>query len=417
MKILHVLDHSLPVRDGYAYRSHAILESQRDRGWDVVGVTSPKHGQSAAADAAMQTIGGITYYRSGPQAAAVRDGLPGYWEIVRHLRSRVAELVAREAPDILHVHSPALNAVPFAFEAFRPSIPVVYEMRALWEDAAVALGKHSTTSWKYKSSRFVETHICRRVDHIVVICNGLKQELVERGIAADRIGVVPNGVDLRALRPVPRDERLAAEWGTAGQRVVGFVGTFFPWEGLETLIEAFAILRGQRQDVRLLIVGAGETSAMLEEAVARLGLGDAVLMPGSIPHERVAAAYSIIDVLAYPRHSTRLTELVTPLKPLEGMAMRKAVVASAIGGHRELIDDGRTGVLFQAGDARALAAALSGVLDDRARRDQLEEHAFAWVQRSRDWMTTTQPYEQIYADLLSGRRRSPGVTGPATVGR
>jgi glycosyltransferase involved in cell wall biosynthesis len=123
-------------------------------------------------------------------------------------------------------------------------------------------------------------------------------------------------------------------------------------------------------------------------------------MPGRIPHERVPGVYSMVDVLAYPRYSMRLTELVTPLKPLEAMAMGKVLVASDVGGHKELISHGQTGVLFPAGDADALAAELEGLLADSTRRKTLEMQGLQWVRENKTWEQTTSVYRKIYEGLI-----------------
>jgi glycosyltransferase involved in cell wall biosynthesis len=125
-------------------------------------------------------------------------------------------------------------------------------------------------------------------------------------------------------------------------------------------------------------------------------LKDSVVMPGRIPHERIAGVYSLIDILAYPRYSMRLTELVTPLKPLEAMAMGKAFVASDVGGHRELIRDGETGLLFRAGSTDALVACLEKIINDRKLRTDLQANAVKWVNNHHTWQKTTSVYSDVY---------------------
>src|SRR5690606_28617170 len=142
--------------------------------------------------------------------------------------------------------------------------------------------------------------------------------------------------------------------------VLGFVGSFYAYEGLDLLVQAFASLSAQRSDLMLLLVGGGPQEQALKAQVAQLGLLDKVIFSGRVPHDEVSGHYALIDILAYPRRSMRLTELVTPLKPLEAMAQGKIFVASDVGGHKELIDDGRTGTLFKADDEAALVAAVSG---------------------------------------------------------
>jgi glycosyltransferase involved in cell wall biosynthesis len=128
-------------------------------------------------------------------------------------------------------------------------------------------------------------------------------------------------------------------------------------------------------------------------------------MPGRIPHERVPGVYAMIDILAYPRYSMRLTELVTPLKPLEAMAMGKVLVASDVGGHRELIHDGETGMLFKAGDEDALTASVQKLLDSATLREKLQQRGMEWVGQHHTWRQTTAVYPDIYAAARERGRR------------
>src|SRR5207244_2102255 len=150
--------------------------------------------------------------------------------------------------------------------------------------------------------------------------------------------------------------------------------------------------------------------AELKGRARELGVSEGVIFPGRIPPARIPGVYGLADVLVYPRYAMRLTELVTPLKPLEAMAMRKALVASDVGGHRELIQDGRTGLLFRPGDADSLTVALERLLDDPGLRRKLEESGRAWVEAERSWARTTAPYEDVYARAMRG----PAATAPRT---
>ena len=127
-------------------------------------------------------------------------------------------------------------------------------------------------------------------------------------------------------------------------------------------------------------------------------------MPGRIAHERIPAVYALVDVLAYPRYSIRLTDLVTPLKPLEAMAMGKVPVASDVGGHRELIRHGKTGFLFPAGNVSALADSLGRLLDDDSLRNRIQSHAAKWVRNEHTWEKTTSVYQDIYRKALDIRK-------------
>lgn len=398
MRILHVLDHSLPLHSGYTFRTRAILKAQMARGWEVACLTGARH-EAASADP--QTVDGIVFHRTPHRAGGppvVRE-----WLEVRALSKRLDELVSEWKPDQLHVHSPVLNALAAHGIARRRGVPLVYEIRAFWEDAAVGNGTGREGSLRYRVSRALETRAARRADAVAVICEGLRRDLVARGIAADKIIVAPNGVDMNLFGdPAAPDPRFAAELGLAGAEVIGFIGSFYDYEGLDDLIAAMPGLLEKRPRAHLLLVGGGPMEAALKAQARQSPAADRIHFIGRVPHDEVERYYALIDILAYPRKAMRLTELVTPLKPLEAMAQRKLVAASDVGGHRELIEHGVTGTLFPADDPDAIAKALDGLLADRAGWDQRRDVARRFVEQERNWSSNIARYIPAY-ERLTGK--------------
>jgi glycosyltransferase involved in cell wall biosynthesis len=125
-----------------------------------------------------------------------------------------------------------------------------------------------------------------------------------------------------------------------------------------------------------------------------------------VPHAEVHRYYDLIDVLVYPRLSMRLTDLVTPLKPLEAMAQGRLVAASDVGGHRELIQDGRTGILFKAGDASDLAEKIVGLLAEPSRWPALKHTARQFVETERTWKRSVANYIPVYQSLAESAARA-----------
>ena len=402
MKILHILDHSLPLHSGYTFRSQNLFRAQRSMGYHPVILTSPKHEENCRGRwSAREEINGFTYYRTGPTRQFPGPVTNEAWSM-HVLSRRILEVARIEQPDILHAHSPVLNGIPAIWAARKLKLPVVYEIRAFWEDAAV---DHATTtegSLRYRLTRSAETMVCRKADHVGILCNGLKNDLVSRGIPPEKITPVFNGVNADDFQPCPPDAEYLREWQLAGRKVIGFIGSFYRYEGLDLLVRAFARIAARDPVVLLLLVGGGEMEGELKKLVASLGLAKRVIMPGRIPHERVPGVYAMIDILAYPRYAMRLTELVTPLKPLEAMAMGKVLLASDVGGHRELIRNGETGLLFKAGDEGALAAALQELLADEERCELLRQQGLHWVRQHHTWEKTTRVYRDMYEKLAAG---------------
>jgi len=405
MRILHLLDHSVPVHSGYAYRTLEILKQQRAFGWETAQVTSIKHPHGRAP---VEIAEGVTFHRTLPTGGWMeRSALLNPLAVVRGLRQRATALVRELEPDILHAHSPCLNGLAALAVGHRSGLPVVYEVRALWEDAAVDQGRATEGGWRYRTMRALESWVLHRADHITTICEGLRREIIARGIKPSRITVAPNAVDPKRLTiGHGPDPDLAHRLGLAGVRVLGFIGSFYAYEGLGLLLCALPRILDRRPDVRVVLVGGGMEDAALRRLTGNLGLAGHVVFTGWVAHDAVDAYYSLVDLLVYPRLANRLTELVTPLKPLEAMGQGRLVVASDVGGHRELIRPGETGWLFRAGDADALADTVVAVLGnpEAARRIQVAGRRF--VETERTWEASVGRYAGAYGAALDRRGRA-----------
>lgn len=359
MRILHVLDHSIPLHSGYTFRTRSILREQQALGWETFHVTGSKH---RAGDGADETVDGLHFYRT-PIDTGMLARLPllNQKEVIDGLTRRLEQIIPLIKPDVLHAHSPCLNAIAALRAGKKFGIPVVYEVRAFWEDAAVDHGTSTEFGLRYRATRALETYAFRRADAITTICEGLRKDIVARGIPAQKVTVIPNAVDIDKFAVGgTADLALKASLGLQDKRLIGFIGSFYAYEGLDILLRAVPLMLAKQPDLRVLLVGGGPQDAQLKQLAAELNIADKVVFTGRVPHEQVQQYYDLLDVMVYPRLSMRLTELVTPLKPLEAMAQGRLLAASDVGGHLELIEDGKTGVLFRAGDPQSLADKVGG---------------------------------------------------------
>jgi glycogen synthase len=404
MRVLHVLDHSLPYFSGYSFRSDYIIRMQQRLGLQPVVVTSPKHEDFTAAK---ETRDGIEYYRLNWPAFYV---LPKPHTVpllkqaacVAEMSKQITKLAAELKVDLLHAHSPSLNGLAAGRAARQLGLPCVYEVRYYEEDAAVDRRKLSFNSPLYRLSRRLEWEALKRADRVVTICESLKDDLVARGVPASKLFQAPNGVDTNVFTPREPDAELIAKYGLQGKTVIGFIGSLYLFEGLEFLVDAVLQLLNQRSDVKLLLAGEGEVEASLRRRIPS-DKYEQIIFAGKIPHPQVKAYYSVMDVLVYPRVRSRLTELTTPLKPLEAMAQQRVVVGSNIGGLRELIRDGETGCLVDPENVAALSQCLTRLIDDANKRQTLAQRAREFVVRERDWERIVERYFEIYGGLVTQR--------------
>ncbi len=395
-RILHVLDHSLPLHSGYTFRTRAILKAQAAMGLEVRGITGLRHGENGPA---REEVDSLTFHRTEGKS----EGPAGLkeWREIGALRDAIVALAREWQPDVLHAHSPALDGLAAIRAGRKLGIPVVYEIRAFWEDAAV--GNLSTTegSIKYRLTRQLENMAVSGADHVITICQGLKEDLVTRGVAPDKVGIMPNGVDMTMFgEPAARDDALAKHLGLDDGPVIGFIGSFYDYEGLDDLIAAMPLLVERHSGARLLMVGGGPMEEALKEQAAASSATDTIIFTGRVPHSEVERYYALADVMTYPRKRSRLTDLVTPLKPLEAMAQMKLVAASDVGGHRELITHNATGVLFPPDDPAACAGALADLIDRRDEWDAFRCRGQAHVRDNHDWHRNAERYQVVYQTLI-----------------
>jgi len=398
MKVLHLFDHSIPLHSGYTFRSRAILRQQQAAGYQTCHVTSPKQGPC---EASVETIDGLKFYRTQlPQGWLSKLPVLDQLALIPAMKQRLLEVIAIEKPDVLHAHSPALNGMAALLAGREAGLPVVYEVRAFWEDAAVDHGTCKEGDLRYRATKSLETYVLKHADAVTTICEGLRLDMISRGIASDKITAIPNAVNVEQFQLLTtKDPILEQQLGLTGKKVLGFLGSFYAYEGLDLLIAAMPAILKQEPNTVLLLVGGGPQQQALAQQIQQLGLEQQVIMPGRVPHAVVNSYYSLVDLLVYPRKSMRLTELVTPLKPLEAMAQGKILLASDVGGHHELIEHGKTGWLFKSDSVNALSQAAVELLNASERWPELQKNGRHYVENIRNWKQSCSHYRDVYQRL------------------
>ena len=403
--MLHVLDHSWPVLDGYAQRSRSIVTAQGQIGMIPRVLTSALH-QMDDPGAAELTLDNVRYSRTplgtGVSMRAIRGRWPLLRElaVVRSLQRQIECLLDKESFDILHAHSPALCGLA-AWQASRSRrIPLVYEIRSYWEDSDLSVKKSLSKKLRYRLIRNLESFVVRRADAVVGISSSLLADLQQRQIPSNKLFCIPNGVDIARFVPRPRDAGLAARFGINEIPTLGFLGTFFPWEGVPWLVGAAAKLRQTGVNFKLLIVGDGPEAPDVRKAIVDTSSQNFVSYLGRVANDQVEQYYSLMDVLVYPRRSVRIAELVTPLKPLEAMAAGKAVLGSAVGGIRELIEPEVTGLLFTPENISDFCRQAQRLLQDSTLRSTLGDRARLAMIEQRDWKALVGGYTSVYESAV-----------------
>ena len=400
-RVLHVLDHSWPVMSGYSVRSRSLLKAQRQNGLKPHALTSPLH-QMDDAQAADIVVDGLPYVRTQFAGGMARRAVTKAWPLLRELavvkllRDRILKLIDSNSFDIVHAHSPALCGLAACRAANSRGIPFVYEIRAFWEDAAVDQKKTRQQALRYRATRRLESYVAQKADAVVGIAGHILEDLKARGVASEKLFHISNGVDAEWFTVLPRDSGLAEKLKLREEPVLGFIGSLYQYEGISWLVRAVAQLRQRGAACQLIILGEGEDMPAIRTAIRDCAAQDYVFPLGRIPQDQVPRYYSLMDVMVYPRRSIRLTELVTPLKPLEAMAQGKPVLASAVGGIRELVQHEQTGLLFDPENLDDFCRQAKRLIEQKSLREQMAHRAREWTLQEKEWKVVARGYEAVY---------------------
>ena len=392
---MHIFDHSLPLHSGYTFRSYSIIKSQQDLGLNTCHVTSAKQGESQQDK---ETAEGLDFYRT-PALSRWCANIPILNQLMTiiGLFNRLKQVITIEKPDVLHAHSPALNGIAALWAGKKFDLPVIYEVRGFWEDAAVDHGTCKEGDWRYRMGQKMETYVAKRCFALTVICEGIKKDLISRGIDQSKITIVGNAVNIESFERIKnKSDFMLNKLNVKGSYVIGFIGSFYQYEGIDDLLRGLALTKERGLNVKLLLVGGGQQLPVIQTLIDELQLHDDVILTGRIPHEDITDYYSVMDLTVLPRKSIRLTELVTPLKPLESMALGIPILASDIGGHRELITDDETGFLFKAEDAVAMADAIEAIKNDPDKVKRVVDNGRHYVETVKNWPNSVANYLGMY---------------------
>lgn len=406
-RVLHLLKIGMPQRQsGYSMRSMYTLTGEVKAGLDPVAVTALDFPANLGiTDApAVDEVGGVRYLH------LLREEIPHQepWDdYLSAYASALAPIVAEQDPDLIHVHSGnrGYEAALVALAVGQAlSLPVVYEVRGFFESLWTSQNPWSEKAEIYHRRYAQEARCMRQADAVVTLSESMKEDIVARGIPAERVHVVPNGVDPSVFIPRERDPELTAELGLQGRFVFGYVSNLDHFrEGQELLIDAAIELRNRGLDATALIIGDGRRREVLQEHADRVDAGDAVHFTGKVPHDRVGDYYAQLDVFVIPRVDERAARLVTPLKPYEAMALGIPLVVSDLPALQEITGEGERGETFVTGDAGSLADILQSLSTDPQRRHSLAATAQQWARTERDWARNGERYRAIYASVLTGK--------------
>lgn len=391
-KLLYVASSSLPYHTtGYTLRTQGVLSSLSDQGWDVHCVTRMGYpldrpdAKNLNGDR-LRIVDGVRYeLLSGPD----RHGLPSDEYLQQSAKAIEAKAIELK-PQLIQAASNYESALPALIAARRLGIPFVYEVRGLWEYTAITKRPHWQGTEGFNLHVYLESLTASHADHVFTLTDALKDELIDRGVARDKISLAPNAIDPAEFLPIARDQALADELGiVAGDKVAGYVGSLVAYEGLEDLIKAFPVLLKSQPSSKLLVVGGGDQLDNLKKLATKLKLSKSVIFTGRVPHSEVEKYFSLMDVIVIPRKPLMVCQLVSPLKPLEAMAMKIPLLVSDVHALKEMVVEGETGLVHKAGDVLSIALQLERLFGDEKLCRYISKNANDEMLKSSTWEKVT----------------------------
>jgi glycosyltransferase involved in cell wall biosynthesis len=412
--LLYVISGSLPqMQSGYAHRSHGLAQALAAQGTSIICVTrpgfpadTPNFANTADVTAPMwqEVVDDVTYHRIKSPMRTKKSALE-YIDAASHALEQV---FVEQRPNVIMAASNHMTALPSLIAARRLGLPFIYEVRGFWEITQAGRDPAFLDSVRYDNAVKLESLAAQEADLVLTLNRPMVGELSRRGVENSNIRVLPNACAPEKFAPRARDAALAQDLGIpADMPVLGFIGSFTIYEGLDDLILACGELRRRGLDFRLVLVGdelifnALHIPMMprLRALIAKEGLEGHVHMPGRVPADDVPRWYSLIDIAPFPRKAMAVSELVPPLKPVEAMAMGKAIITSDVQALADFVQDEITGLMFPKGDINTFADSLEQLLRDKALRNTLGDNARSWVIAERSWSRVAPIVQEALRDL------------------
>ena len=410
--IVYYASQSLPhTSSGYAIRTHGLISSMVSKGYNIDAVL--RNGYPLDRNDFMGTsvneieiVDDVKYHFNSKESSSLINYQEVYnFNKFREYQRQATEHLIQHAklvkPSLIHSASNFVVGLAGARAAKALGIPSIYEIRGFWHLTQSTKRQGYESSDHYNLSEHFEIETAKQSDYVFTITQALKDILVEKGVQDSKIRVLPNAVDASRFKIMKKDKDLEKDLGFKNKLVIGYIGSFVDYEGLDLLLEACALLKESHGGLfKLLLVGDGQVMQQLRRTVQFLQLEEHVVFTGRISHDEVQRYYSLIDIAPLPRKGLRVCELVSPLKPFEAMASGKVLITSSVQALAEIVDDGTTGLVFEKDNAKDLAAKLELVLLDADLRKKIGENANKWVLENHSWDVISKRVTDIYDKIL-----------------
>ena len=411
-RVCYVIHNSLPYSSGgYATRGHGLLTALKGQGIDIYAITRPGYphdiSQVQVEDIApADQIDGVVYKRL---LSPSRRDYSNYEYILKAVDS-YKQAFEVDRPALIIAASNHLDGLPAMFAARALGIPFIYEIRGFWEITRLSKYPEFEQDPMFEVEKRLEALVAENANHVFTLTQGMVDELESRGVPTqNRITLLPNSCNIERFNLISKDIELAAELNIPlDVPVIGYVGTLVSYEGLDDLAFACSQLKQLGYEFRLLIVGnedaTGQSKGSIVQQVEKIaqdaGFMDWLIMPGRIPFEQVERYYSLIDIAPFPRKAWPVCEIVPPMKTLEALSMKKAVLVSSNKALTEMITHDVNGRVFERGNTEDLVVQLQYLLDHPEKWLGYGEAGRIFVENERTWQRTAEKASLIIRGIL-----------------
>ncbi|MGV9199492.1 MAG: glycosyltransferase family 4 protein [Promethearchaeia archaeon] len=330
-----------------------------------------------------------------------------YYRFFHNPKKFISKFMDVQKIDLVHDHSSG-NISKATYSASKEKkIPFLYEVRGFVEESNVANRNLTRDDKRYIEKRQRKTNLMKKADAVITLGKAMKNEIIKRGIKKKKISIIPNGVNTKYFSPLPPTESLKEKLKIGTDKVIGYIGSIRKLEGLEVLIKSVSILKKTLGNVKVLLVGPirpRHYEARFKRFIRKSSIKDDIIISGIVPFNEIKKYYSIIDIFVIPRLNLKVNRLVTPLKPLEVMAMEKLLIASDLPALREQIIPKVSGVLFEPENPTALSKKLEYYLNNQDKLERIGKNARDYVKKHYEWKKIVKKYLPIYEKLMEDRR-------------
>lgn len=419
INILHYVYYANPISSGYTIRTHSIVKAQKKLNLNpsvAISVKSVFKNYFDNLEFPSKNVFDNIKYLS-PSNELRNNSLFKHFSKYFHKKNRVSKHLREGfynfqkgsiindfhdflkseigSVDIIHAHTPAiaLNEAKQLNGLYNRKL--IYEVRGFWN-----LSLENKT---YEVINLVRDEIeaCRKADKCIAICQGIADVLIEGGIDSRKIEIVPNAVELINPTIEVQDIELKNNLKLQDKLVYGYISTIRWFEGIQTIIKAWPKILEQIPNAVFILIGDGPYLGKLKSMIKELGIENSFLVLGKIPHNKILSYYSLIDIFVVPRINVPVSNIVTPLKPLEAMINSKPIIVSDVNALKEIVIDRKTGMYFRADDHNHLSEICIKLGKDDELRTRLGEDARVWVEENRTWGKIAEQYYEIYKSILN----------------